>query len=67
MLDRLKQDPEGKKDYRRELDSSLQVRDWLMPGQIRQEVSSEDPRAPYWWRGEEEASDSFLAAMGVRL
>lgn len=59
-------DPDNKRNYRAELDSILGVRAWGRPGQ--QVKHYERPaNAPSWWHGDEEASDSFLAAMGVNI
>lgn len=68
MLQRLHV-PEGQRadDARRRFDAQLSVARWAMPGSG---VKESDPRgdgAPWWWDGEEEASSSFLTAMGVTL
>lgn len=51
------------------LDSDLQVSDWQVPGSNLRLVKRRDvpEGAPDWWKGESEASDSFLRAMGVKL
>lgn len=69
MLQRL-DFPEGTtpEEARARLDSELGVRGWGIPGATTVvEVPAVDPRAPLWWQGEEEASSSFLAAMGIHL
>lgn len=59
--------PEGKgKDPRKELDTALGVSGWPVPGQVRPARKTGPAGAPSWWHGEEEASQSFLRAMGVR-
>lgn len=52
---------------RRAFDSSLMVRGWAVPGRERLETTPRDPGAPWWWESAEEASGSFLKAMGVNL
>lgn len=47
------------------IDDPLRVDDWQMPGQATREQLGLPTDAPTWWRGEEEASQSFLKAMGV--
>ena len=68
MIKRIDFDQEGKKpgQIRREFDSDLMVRDWETPGHhIRPELAEQG--APGWWEGDEEASQGFLASMGVVL
>ncbi len=50
----------------RQFDARLSVVGWGMPGSEATEVTREEG-APWWWDGENEASDSFLASMGVVL
>lgn len=59
-------DPDGKRDYRKELDQALGVREWVAPGRPKPKASR-PTNAPDWWEDEEEASNSFLAAMGIQL
>jgi hypothetical protein len=41
---------------------------WAVPGQRRPRPEPErEPGTPPWWHGDEEASQSFLAAVGLRL
>lgn len=64
MTRRLKYDEKNPERYRRDLDTSLQVGAWQLPGgayRQRQVTSG----APSWWRGDEDASQTFLHAMGV--
>jgi len=48
-------------------DSDLGMSQWLVPGRQPKPPAPRDPGAPWWWHGDEDASDSFLAAMGVTL
>jgi hypothetical protein len=51
---------------REQLDSDLGVRQWgTVTAPAATPVIESD--APAWWHGDEEASESFLAAMGVTL
>jgi hypothetical protein len=54
---------------RKRFDRQLGVPAWIPPGRQRKprRVAAEEARAPWWWDGAEEASDSFLASMGVTL
>lgn len=49
------------------LDADLEVRLWLTPGQTAPEPVEVEEGAPYWWHGDEDASQAFLAAQGVVL
>lgn len=49
------------------LDSELEVRLWWAPGQEAPEPVEVEAGAPYWWHGDEDASQAFLAAQGVVL
>lgn len=64
MLDRLEYDNDDPGRSRRELDRKLEVDAWLVPG-TRPRVRDVAASAPHWWHGDEDASQSFLAAMGV--
>jgi hypothetical protein len=57
------------KNPRDALDEPLAVKSWPLPGQRPAPVAAapREPGAPPWWAGEEEASESFLKAMGVKL
>jgi hypothetical protein len=53
---------------RRRLDSTLDVAHWSVPGRgptARQRLRRENPGAPDWWYGDEDASQSFLTEMGA--
>lgn len=52
---------------RKRFDGQLGVAAWPLPGQPLKEIEPQDPGAPWWWQGAEEASDGFLKAMGVSL
>lgn len=62
MIERLPYPTKEQPDPRGELDASLHVAAWRRPGQPAQPDG-----VPAWWRGEEEASGSFLREMGVDL
>lgn len=47
-------------------DASLSVDAWSLPGGEPRAVAHTDG-SPWWWRGEEDASISFLSSMGVVL
>jgi len=64
MTRRLEHDQKNPQRPRRELDNQLKVGSWQLPGgayRRRQRVDS----VPSWWRGDEDASQTFLHAMGV--
>lgn len=72
LTQRLDYDPGKEGDAeraRKELDAKLKVKRWRIdPGAPDPlEGVQEDPGAPWWWDGDEEASQSFLAAQGVSL
>lgn len=52
---------------RKRFDGQLGVSAWAAPGNEVKEPEPVDPRAPWWWQGAEEASNSFLTSMGVTL
>ncbi|MFI7293953.1 hypothetical protein [Streptomyces sp. NPDC050121] len=54
-------------DARKRFDGQLDVRAWTVPASEDKEPTPRDPNAPWWWDNAEEASQSFLAAMGVNL
>lgn len=70
MADKLpNQDEEGnKRDYRGEFDEILRTHTWPVPrtahGSKRYKERVES-NAPSWWVDDEEASQSFMMAMGV--
>lgn len=49
------------------LDSELEVRLWQVPGQDAPRPVEVEEGAPWWWRGDEDASQAFLASQGVML
>lgn len=64
MISRLEHDRERPGRPRDALDRQLDVNRWQLPGgayRLRQQA----PTAPAWWRGDEDASQTFLHAMGV--
>lgn len=70
MLRRLPvEENKDEEQCRRELDAQLKVKRWRITSEQVDpyEDSGSDPNAPWWWEGAEEASDSFLSAMGVTL
>lgn len=54
-------------DARRVFDGQLGVSGWATPGREPRPVETRDPGAPWWWHGAEDASQGFLASMGVVL
>lgn len=54
-------------EARRSFDGMLGVSSWGSLVTERREAPDRDPNAPWWWYGEEEASDTFLKSMGVVL
>lgn len=60
-------------DVRGKLDRSLEVATWRTPAtpattvERKVDIEGDEFTAPAWWRGDEDASQSFLAAMGVTL
>jgi hypothetical protein len=66
---RLEPDKEGSvRDARTRLDSDLGVRMWSRIAIGRRDYGIVEPdAAPAWWFGDEDASQSFLTAMGVVL
>jgi len=69
MIKRLDYDDEKKtaEQARKELDNMVGVKRWRVSTDVGVPEVEIDPNAPLWWDGEEEASDSFLTAMGVNL
>jgi len=62
-LERLPVDDE--KDYRTQFMGELDVASWSSPISVK--VVPTVKEGPWWWHGDEDASQSFLAAMGVDL
>lgn len=69
MLQRLiVRDGQTEAQARARFDADLGVSAWALPGQERREPEPvQDIGAPWWWAGAEDASQSFLASMGVTL
>jgi len=63
MLQRL--DYDEKRNIRGEFEHALGVRYWVTP--FDQDVVRIPIEGPWWWRGDEEASGTFLSSMGVNL
>lgn len=65
MIQRLSPDDEGDtRAARQELDNELAVVRWKVPGGANRYAEAEiEEGAPSWWAGDEEASQSSLAAM----
>ncbi len=60
-------DRQSPEDARKAFDLRLGVAAWRVPGKTPVEAETVDPRAPWWWTGSEDASQTFLASMGVDL
>ncbi len=69
MLQRLiVREGQTEEQARRKFDADLGVSAWALPGRDRREIEPQpDTGAPWWWHGDEDASQSFLASMGVTL
>lgn len=68
MLARLSvREGQTEEQARQAFDADLGVSLWRAPGHTPVAPEPRDPNAPYWWHGEEEASSTFLQAMGVTL
>lgn len=69
MIQRLDQgdeeDPNRGEAARREFDATLGVTLWTSP--LSPVILQVPTEGPWWWRGDEEASSSFLSEMGVTL
>jgi hypothetical protein len=64
MVQRLEPDKQNPNRPRRELDQKLQVNTWRLPGGAYRHRKVA-PNTPIWWKGDEDASQTFLHAMGV--
>lgn len=70
ILERLQPQDENEQPEttRRRVDDMLYVREWSTPGADPTPRADDVPDdAPFWWKGDEEASQSFLQSMGVDL
>lgn len=68
MLQRVKvREGQSAENARKTFESMLGVGGWATPGIERRTVAPRDPKAPWWWTDDEDASDSFLKSMGVTL
>lgn len=65
VLDRLKHDEENPMKPRETIDKKLSVLNWSVPGGHYVERPKAPGGPPDWWQDDEEASQSFLEAMGV--
>jgi hypothetical protein len=52
---------------RNQLDAALEVASWPWAGQTPAQAQARPAGVPSWWHGEEEASQSFLAGLGINL
>jgi hypothetical protein len=64
MIESLEYDKNNPHRPRRELDNQLQVNSWRLPGGAYRQRRPV-PTTPAWWRGDEDASQSFMQAMRV--
>ena len=74
MVQRLDGSEEEGENVRAKLDRAVDVASWQTPltrthtpASRTVDIDGEEFVAPSWWRGDEEASQSFLASMGVVL
>jgi hypothetical protein len=69
MLQRLiVREGQSEEQARARFDADLGVSAWALPGRERAEMQqTKDTGAPWWWTGAEDASQAFLASMGVTL
>jgi anti-sigma factor ChrR (cupin superfamily) len=66
MLERLERDEKQPGRPRTVLDQQLQTREWRAPGKRVQRKRVDTPNdAPAWWKGDEDASQTFLHNMGI--
>lgn len=67
MLQRLSYDKTDPEKVRQLFDQHLEVNTWRTPGaeRKRQRPKGVPDNAPSWWKGDEDASQTFLHAMGI--
>ncbi len=65
MLIRLTYDEKNPDGPRKLLDQRLQVGAWRTLGKPKPRPVGAPDSAPSWWQGDEEASQTFLHAMGI--
>jgi hypothetical protein len=58
--------PDELERSRKLLDQQLVIQDWRIPGvgKVKRAKSIPD-NAPSWWRGDEDASQTFMHSMGI--
>lgn len=66
MLQRLDYSDSENRNPRTDFDNTMLINDWKVPGIIEEKLAVEIPNAPDWWRGDEQASESFFKAMGIQ-
>jgi len=68
MIQRLNvEDDQDPADARLAFDDSLMIGEWRTPSGRGRQAPEREEGAPYWWRGDEDASSGFLKSMGVVL
>lgn len=67
MISTLPPPTEEHPDPREELDRLLETELWTGPRGRKYDDSDVPAGAPTWWHGDEEATDSFLRGMNIRL
>lgn len=68
MLTRLPvKEGQSHEDAVRVFEAQLGVSGWTVPGSEPKPAKPREQGAPWWWQDAEDASQSFLAAMGVSL
>ncbi len=66
LLNRLEYDEKNPGAARRDLDWRLDVAAWrVTDSTTRPSRRGDDARAPTWWHGDEDASQSFLRSVGA--
>ena len=65
MTRRLEHDQKNPQRPRQRLDQTLEVGRWHVPGGVYRQRQRTSNSTPAWWSGDEDASQTFLHAMGV--